>query len=329
MTSVLLNSESVSDLVASETVPHDVIVIGGGISGLSAGLYAARGGRDTLVLEGELVSSVDYPGGQLMLTPEIENFPGFAGGSGEDLVTLVRNQTQGAGAHILTERVTEFHPNPETGLHRVVTSEGTYSAPVIILATGAIARRLEVEGEDRLFGRGVSTCATCDGAFFKGKTVAVVGGGEVAVEDALYLTRHAAQVYMIHRRDQLRATSPQARDIVNNPLVQMVWNSHVTQVHGQNKVDSITVVNSDGEETLLPLDGLFVAVGHDPQSEILRQGSGLVDLFDNGYVITNGTRTNIAGVYAAGDVVDSVYRQAITAAASGAQAAMDALRDFA
>lgn len=329
MTTVLLAPESVSDFVASETLPHDVIVVGGGISGLSAGLYAARGGRDTLVLEGELVSSVDYPGGQLMLTPEIENFPGFAGGSGEDLVTLVRHQAQGAGAQIRTERVTEFHPDPDTGLHTVVTSEGTYSAPVIILATGAIARRLEVEGEDRLFGRGVSTCATCDGAFFKGKTVAVVGGGEVAVEDALYLTRHAAQVYMIHRRDQLRATSPQARDIVTNPLVQMVWNSHVTQVHGQNKVDSITVVNSDGEETLLPLDGLFVAVGHDPQSEILRQGSGLVELFDNGYVVTNGTRTNIPGVYAAGDVVDSVYRQAITAAASGAQAAMDALRDFA
>ena len=204
---------------------YDTIIIGGGISGLTAGIYTARAAQKTLIIEGDYNSNIDMPGGQLILTPEIENFPGFKKGSGYDLIEIVKEQAEDSGCEIITANATGFDLIGENGLRRITTNyDETYYAKSIILATGAIARRLGVEGEDSLYGKGVSACATCDGAFFANKKVAVVGGGDTAVEDALYLTAIAEEVILIHRRDELRSDGPEARKLLEAPNARIIWN---------------------------------------------------------------------------------------------------------
>lgn len=309
----------------NQSDPYDVIVVGGGISGLTAGLYASRGGQKTLVLEGEFRSITDLPGGQLVLTPEIENYPGFVSGSGNDLVQIVRGQAESFGAVIKTEAAVAYEFSSDASDdHVVLTGEGNrYRGRTVILATGAIARRLGVVGEDEFFGRGVSVCATCDGAFFQDKTVAVVGGGDSAVEDALFLTAYAKKVYLIHRRDRLRTTSPQARALLTHPNVEVVWNSQVDHIRGDGNEVKAVVLDSGNA---LNVDGVFIAIGHDPAVDHLSKTP--VVLNDGNYIAVShpSSLTNIPGVFAAGDVVDDVYRQAITAAGSGCKAALDAHR---
>lgn len=301
----------------------DVVIIGGGISGLSAGIYAARAGMRTVVLQGEFISMNEMPGGQLMLTPEIENYPGFAGGSGSELIDTIQTQAQKFGAEIIDEGAVAYEFGEDGAPHIVRTAESSYQTKTIILATGAVARRLGVTGEDEFFGYGVSVCATCDGAFFGDVPVAVVGGGDSAVEDALFLTEYASKVYLIHRRDTLRTTSPQARALLQHPKVEIVWNSTVDHIKGADKKVHGVVLH-DG--SVLDVNGVFVAIGHDPAVKHL-QGT-VVGLNDGNYIVTSQptTHTNVPGVFAAGDVVDDIYRQAITAAGSGAKAAMDAHR---
>lgn len=323
-----LSPENLSHATPSPNDDVDVLVIGAGMSGLSAGLYAARAGWKTLVLEGALMSSVDYPGGQLMLTPEIENYPGFASGSGAELINITRGQAEAMGASIQEGRVERIDFDPQGVRHVVHTDLGeTYAASKVILATGAIARRLGVPGEDDFYGRGVSSCATCDGSFFAGKTVAVVGGGDVAVEDALYMTQHADHVYLIHRRDSLRASSPQAISLLQHPNVTVLWNTQVVNVNGSAAVESVDLISDKGA-AVLPVSGLFVAIGHDPQSELAMNDSALIEVDGYGYIVAQGTKTNLPGVFVSGDVADSVYRQAVTAAATGAMAAIDATREL-
>lgn len=301
----------------------DTIIVGGGISGLTAGIYSGRAGQDTVIFEGEPTSSTDLPGGQLMLTPEIENFPGF-NGAGWDLIESVREQAEENVREIITENIEGFTFSHNNGLHQIHTEEGdTWEAKSVIVATGAIARRLNIDGEDRLFGRGVSSCATCDGAFFKDKIVAVVGGGDTAVEDALYLADVAEKVYLIHRRDELRTDSPESRKLAGKDNVEFLWNTQTLSVHGENNVSSVKILTNN-EEKDLPLDGLFVAIGHDPSTDALKGHP--IEIAEDGYVIAHGTETNIKGLFVAGDVADSKYRQAITAAATGAMAAMNAIR---
>lgn len=301
---------------------YDVIIVGGGPAGLTAGIYAGRNGYKTLILEGEYVSETDYPGGQLLLTPNIENYPGYNGGTGEGLVEIMREQAEESGAEIVTAKARSFEF--AEGKHQVITDDVTYVSKTVTIATGAIARRLGVAGEDEFFGHGVSTCATCDGAFFTGGTVVVIGGGDTAVEDALYMANIAEKVYLIHRRDVLRAQSPEARKLLATENVEVIYNSVVTSIHGEdNKVKSVTVVNNvDAVTAELPVDGVFVAIGHNPSTESLK--GNIIDMDETGYIVANGVVTNVPGVFVAGDVADQEYRQAITAAATGAQAAIHA-----
>lgn len=310
-----------------EQDPYDVVIVGGGPAGLTAGIYSARAGLSTLVIEGDYMSSTLMPGGQLLLTEEIENYPGFPSGSGSDLIATMRSQCEEMGAEIVTAQAESFS---FSGLPYVVTDmEGnSYRGKTVILATGAVARRLEIPGEEKFFGRGVSTCATCDGAFFKDQDVVIVGGGDTAVEDGLYMTNIARSVTLVHRRDQLRAAGAAARRFIEHPKVTTVWNSQVKEILGENKVDSVVVTNNAGEESIIPTSAVFIAIGHDPASEcLIEEGNTLVDLDGSGYVVLyGGTRTSVPGVFAAGDLADSTYRQAITAAATGCQAALDAQR---
>lgn len=304
---------------------YDTIIIGGGISGLTAGIYTARAAQKTLIIEGDYNSNIDMPGGQLILTPEIENFPGFKKGSGYDLIEIVKEQAEDSGCEIITANATGFDLIGENGLRRITTNyDETYYAKSIILATGAIARRLGVEGEDALYGKGVSACATCDGAFFANKKVAVVGGGDTAVEDALYLTAIAEEVILIHRRDELRSDGPEARKLLEAPNARIIWNSTVKSIHGDGKVEKITLTHLDGTESELETSALFVAIGHDPATKHFH-GIG-VEIRGDQYLVERDTLTNIPGVFAAGDVADSIYRQAITAAATGAKAGMNAIK---
>lgn len=309
----------------SETTPdyaYDVIIAGGGPGGLTAGIYAGRNGYKTLILEGEYVTETDYPGGQLLLTPSIENYPGYKSGTGEGLVEIMRAQAEESGAEIITEKARSFEFIE--GQHKIITDSIVYTAKTVIIATGAIARRLGVAGEDEYFGRGVSTCATCDGAFFGGKTVVVIGGGDTAVEDALYLSNIAEKVYLVHRRDELRAQSPEARTLLATENVEVIYNSIVTGILDENnRVNAVTLVNTlDKTMKELPVDGVFVAIGHNPSTESLK--GNIIDMDETGYIVANGVITNVPGVFVAGDVADQVYRQAITAAATGAQAAIHA-----
>ncbi|MBS44529.1 MAG: thioredoxin-disulfide reductase [Nocardioides sp.] len=302
------------------TVTRDVIVIGSGPSGYTAALYTARASLNPLVFEGSVTA-----GGALMNTTEVENFPGFRDGiMGPALMDEMRAQAERFGAELVPDDVVEVDL---TGDVKVVkTATDTFPARSVILATGSGYRRLGLEGEDRLSGRGVSWCATCDGFFFRDKPIAVVGGGDSAVEEATFLTRFGSKVSLIHRRDELRASKIMVERAEADEKLDFEWNSEVVSINGTDGVESVTLRDTvTGETRDLEVSGLFIAIGHDPRSELL---AGQVDLDDEGYVqVTHPTTaTNLPGVFACGDLVDHTYRQAITAAGTGCSAALDAER---
>jgi thioredoxin reductase (NADPH) len=300
---------------------REVIIIGSGPAGFAAAIYTARAGLKPLLFEGALAA-----GGALMNTTEVENYPGFTDGiMGPDLMTNMRSQAERFGAEIVTDDVVSADL---TGDVKTVTdSEGnSYSARAVILAMGSGYRRLGLADEDRLSGRGVSWCATCDGFFFRDKDIAVVGGGDSALEEATFLTRFAKSVTIIHRRDELRGSKIMVDRAMNDPKIGFSWNSVITGLNGDNSVTGAVLEDTvTGETRELPIQGLFVAIGHDPRSELVR---GQVDVDEAGYVrvASPSTRTNLEGVFACGDLVDHTYRQAITAAGSGCAAALDAER---
>ncbi|MEY4347621.1 MAG: hypothetical protein RIS43_40 [Actinomycetota bacterium] len=300
---------------------RNLIIIGSGPSGYTAALYAARAQLNPLIFEGAVTA-----GGALMNTTEVENFPGFPEGiMGPALMENMRAQADKFGAEFITDDVTAVEL--EGPIKTVTDGSGkTYKAKAIILAMGSAYRELGVPNEKRLSGHGVSWCATCDGFFFRGQTIAVVGGGDSAVEEATFLTRFAEKVYLVHRRDELRASKIMRARAENDPKLEFVWNSEVLEVIGGEKVEGLKLRNTvDGSESVLDVTGLFVAIGHDPRSELVK---GKVDIDEAGYVrvVGRSTATNIDGVFAAGDLVDHTYRQAITAAGSGCAAALDAER---
>jgi len=295
-----------------------LIIIGSGPAGLTAALYAARAELAPVVFAGGL------SGGQLMLTTEVENYPGFPSGiMGPELMDKFRAQEERFGAEIHNVDVTrvEFNKRPL----RLWVDEMEHRAEAIIVATGASALWLGVEGETRLRGRGVSSCATCDGAFFKNRDLIVVGGGDTAMEEAIFLTRFAATVTIVHRRDTLRASKIMQQRAMDNPRISFVWNAVVEEIVGDNKVTGARLRDAvTGEVTERRCDAVFVAIGHQPNTDLF---AGQLDLDAKGYIVsTDGTRTNIEGVFVAGDVQDSRYRQAVTAAGLGCRAAMDAER---
>ena len=304
---------------------NDVIIIGSGPAGLTAAIYSARANLMPLVIEGEPSSTSDQPGGQLMLTTEVENFPGFPEGiMGPELMVRFREQAQRFGAEFLTAKATaiDFSERP----FKVWVRDELYTATSIIVSTGAQSLMLGLEAEARLLGHGLSTCATCDGFFFRGHEIAVVGGGDSAVEEATFLTKFASKVTMIHRRDHLRASKIMQDRALTNPKIEMLWDTTVDDLIGSDRLEGAVVRNViTGAVTTLPVTGLFVAIGHRPNTDLF---TGVLDMEDNGYLVTRpGTSyTNIDGVFACGDVQDHVYRQAITAAGSGCMAAIDAER---
>lgn len=299
----------------------NVIIIGSGPAGYTAAVYAARAQLDPVIFEGSVTA-----GGALMNTTEVENYPGFADGiMGPQLMEDMRKQAERFGAQLITDDVTAVDL---TGDIKTVTdgSGNTHQARSVILAMGSGYRELGLENEKRLSGHGVSWCATCDGFFFREQEIAVVGGGDTAAEEATFLTRFASKVYLIHRRDELRASKVMAERVLNNEKIEPVWNSQVVDVLGENKVNGIVIEDTvTGDRREIPVTGLFIAIGHDPRSELL---AGQVDTDDDGYVLVDApsTRTNQTGVFACGDLVDHVYRQAITAAGTGCSAALDAER---
>src|SRR6476469_7540189 len=300
---------------------RDVIVIGSGPSGYTAALYTARANLKPLVFEGSVTA-----GGALMNTTEVENFPGFRDGiMGPDLMDNMRAQAERFGAELVADDVTEVGLGGE--IKTVTDSVGTvHRAKAVIIATGSQHRKLNLPNEDALSGRGVSWCATCDGFFFREQHIAVVGGGDSAVEEATFLTRFGSKVSMIVRRDELRASKIMQERAFADPKLEIIWNSAVETINGTDRLESVTLKDTvTGETRDLDATGLFIAIGHDPRSELL---TGQVDLDDNGYVLVThpSTGTNLPGVFAAGDLVDHHYRQAITAAGTGCAAALDAER---
>ena len=298
-----------------------VIIIGSGPAGYTAAVYAARAQLQPLLFEGAVTA-----GGALMNTTEVENFPGFRDGiMGPALMEEMRAQAERFGAELITDDVVAVDLSGE--IKTVRDGSGReFSARSIILAMGSGYRELGLEDEKRLSGHGVSWCATCDGFFFRDQDIAVVGGGDSALEEAMFLTRFARSVTLIHRRDALRASKIMQERAFANEKLQFAWNSEVVAIHGDAKVTGVTLRDTvDGSERELPLTGLFIAIGHDPRSELVK---GQIDLDDEGYVLVQGrtTRTNLTGVFACGDLVDHTYRQAITAAGSGCAAALDAER---
>ena len=296
------------------------IVIGSGCAGSTAAIYAARANLEPLVLEGR------EPGGQLSLTTLVENFPGFPEGiQGPELVDNMKRQAQRFGAEYRMERVTRVVADGRPFI--VETDENRYETESIIVASGASAKLLGLEGERRLMGHGVSTCATCDGYFFRNQRVVVVGGGDTAMEDSIYLTKHASQVTVIHRRDELRASRIMSDRARANPKIRFIWDTVVVDILDPEKktVEAVRLRNvKTGEESTLETDGVFVAIGHLPNTDIFE---GVLDRDENGYLIVrDGSRTKVAGIFAAGDVHDHVYRQAVTAAGAGCRAAMDCER---
>ena len=300
---------------------RNVIIIGSGPAGYTAAVYAARAQLNPLVFEGAVTA-----GGALMNTTEVENYPGFAEGiMGPQLMEEMRKQAERFGAELITDDVTDVKLDGDV---KTVTdgSGRTYSAHAVILAMGSGYRELGLENEKRLSGHGVSWCATCDGFFFRDQDIAVVGGGDTAAEEATFLTRFANKVYLIHRRDELRASKVMAERVLSNAKIEPVWNSQVVDVLGEDKVNGIVIEDTvTGDRRELAVTGLFIAIGHDPRSELI---SGVVDLDSEGYVKVDApsTRTNLEGVFACGDLVDHTYRQAITAAGTGCSAALDAER---
>ena len=300
---------------------RNLIIIGSGPAGYTAAVYAARAQLNPLVFEGSVTA-----GGALMNTTDVENYPGFADGiMGPQLMEEMRKQAERFGAELVTDDVTSVDLNGDI---KTVTdgSGNTHSAHTVVLAMGSGYRELGLENEKRLSGHGVSWCATCDGFFFRQQEIAVVGGGDTAAEEATFLTRFADKVYLIHRRDELRASKVMAERVLTNEKIEPVWNSQVVDVLGDDKVNGIVIedtITCDTRE--LPVTGLFIAIGHDPRSELI---AGQIDLDDEGYVLVDApsTRTNLPGVFACGDLVDHTYRQAITAAGTGCSAALDAER---
>lgn len=299
---------------------RDVIVIGSGPAGYTAAIYAARGRLNPLVFEGSVTA-----GGALMNTTDVENFPGFPDGIiGPDLMDGMRKQAERFGAELVSDDVTavDLKANPKV----VTVGNDTYLAKTVIIATGSRYKELAAEGEKRLSGHGVSWCATCDGFFFREKNIAVVGGGDSALEEAIFLTRFADSVTVIHRRDMLRASKIMQDRAFANPKITFRWDSEVVEVLGENNVTGLRLRNTrTGEESTLPVNGMFVAIGHDPRTELF---TGQLEMDDEGYLVVEqpSTRTGIDGVFAAGDVVDHTYRQAVTAAGTGCAAALDAER---
>lgn len=306
--------------MSTSTETRNVIIIGSGPTGYTAAVYAARASLNPLVFEGSVTA-----GGALMNTTEVENFPGFRDGiMGPALMDEMRAQAERFGAELVADDVIEVDLTGDVKVVRTATD--TYTARAVILATGSGYRKLGLPREEELSGRGVSWCATCDGFFFREQAIAVVGGGDSAVEEATFLTRFGSKVYLIHRRDELRASKIMQERAFADPKLEMVWNSEVAAINGTDKLESITLRDTQtGEERDLPVTGLFIAIGHDPRSELL---TGQVDLDDDGYVLVDhpSTKTNHPGVFAAGDLVDHHYRQAITAAGTGCAAALDAER---
>ena len=298
---------------------ENLVIVGSGPSGYTAAIYAARAQLNPIIYEGSVTA-----GGALMNTTEVENFPGFIDGiMGPDLMDAMRKQAKRFGANLITDDIVEMDLS---GPIKVLKdgSGNTVKAKSVILAMGSAYREIGLENEKRLSGRGVSWCATCDGFFFRDQTIAVVGGGDSAVEEATFLTKFASKVVLIHRRDSLRASKIMAERAFANPKIEMLWNTEVIDVLGAEKVEALSLKNTvTGEVSKRDFTGLFVAIGHDPRNELVK---GQITLDAEGYVVVeNGsTRTNQTGVFACGDLVDHTYRQAITAAGTGCQSALDA-----
>ena len=295
-----------------------LVIIGSGPSGLTAAIYAARAGLQPLMIEGSVA------GGQLMLTTEVENYPGFPDGiMGPEMMQLFRQQAERFETRFITADVTrvDFSERP----FGIWVGDDEYRADSVIISTGASARWLEVPGEEKLRGHGVSACATCDGFFFREKEIVVVGGGDSAMEEALFLTKFASKVTLVHRRDEFRATKIMTQRALDHTKIEVRWNSVVTEVLGEDTVTGVTLRNvKTGETEDFATDGVFMAIGHDPNTALFK---GLLDLNEKGYLKTfENTATSVPGVFGAGDVVDFTYRQAITAAGMGCQAAIDAER---
>lgn len=294
---------------------HNTVIIGSGPAGLTAAIYAARADLKPLVVEG------NQPGGQLTITTEVENFPGFPNGiTGPDLMDAVRAQAEKFGAVIMSTEVTrvDFSIRPFV----LDLEEGKIKTRTVIIATGATARWLNIESVIRLRGKGISACATCDGFFYKNQDIAVVGGGDTAVEEACYLTRHADKVYIIHRRNQLRASKIMQQRASSNPKIEIIWDSIISEVLGDKSVSGLRLKNvRNGEFSDLPVTGLFMGIGHHPNTEIFR---GQIATEESGYIITDcNMRTSVEGVFACGDVQDKRFRQAVTAAGTGCIAALE------
>ena len=300
---------------------HELIIIGSGPAGYTAAIYAARAALNPVVFEGALDS-----GGALMNTTEVENFPGFPDGvMGPELMDQMRSQAERFGARLISD---DAEAVDLTGKVKKVTDSAgkVWEAKAVILAMGSGYRKLGVDGEERLSGRGVSWCATCDGAFFRDKPIAVIGGGDSAVEEATFLTRFASRVTLVHRRDELRASKAMVSRAEKDPKLDFAWNSVVESINGDARVESVTLRDTvTGETRRLEVSGVFVAIGHDPRSALVK---GQVELDEAGYVkvVAGSQATNLPGVFACGDLVDHTYRQAITAAGSGCRAALDAER---
>jgi thioredoxin reductase (NADPH) len=302
------------------TEVRDVIIIGSGPAGYTAALYAARGKLNPLLFEGSVTS-----GGALMNTTEVENFPGFPDGVlGPELMDNIRKQAERFGAELVPDDVTQVDLTATPKVVKV--GEDTYLARTVIIATGSRYRELGAPGEKRLSGHGVSWCATCDGFFFRESDIAVIGGGDSALEEATFLTRFAKSVTIVHRRDSLRASKIMQDRATSNPKIKFAWDSVVEEVLGEDRVSGLRLRNvKTSEESVLPVTGLFVAIGHDPRSELF---TGQLPVDAEGYLLVEhpSSRTAIDGVFAAGDVVDHIYRQAVTAAGTGCAAALDAER---
>jgi thioredoxin reductase (NADPH) len=309
---------------------HDVVIIGSGPAGLTAAIYTARANLQPLMLEGEPSSTSDQPGGQLMLTTDVENFPGFPDGvMGPELIASMRSQAARFGTELVTAKATRVDLSERP--FRIWTGdpdapEPTYRARAVIVSTGAQSLMLGLPAESRLLGHGLSTCATCDGFFFRNHRIAVVGGGDSAVEEANFLSRFADSVTVVHRRDELRASKILQDRVFANPKVEFAWNSEVVDILGDKSVEGVLLRDTiTGDERVLDVTGVFIAIGHRPNTDLFR---GQLAMKENGYLITEpgSSRTNIEGVFACGDVQDDTYRQAVTAAGSGCMAALDAER---
>ena len=297
-----------------------LVIIGGGPAGLSAAMYAAREGFEPLVIAGFAA------GGQLLLTTVVENFPGFPEGiEGPEIIMKMREQAEKFGSRFVNENATgvDFSSKP----YRIMTDSKTYEAETVIIATGADSMWIGIESEKRFMGRGVSSCATCDGPFYKGKEVIVVGGGDSAMEEALFLTRFANSVKIVHRRDAFKASKIMQEKVLHDPKISVIWNSVVDEIKGEQKVGSVVIKDvNTGEKKELKIDGVFVAIGHKPNTDIFK---GKLRMDQKGYLVTkNEVETEIEGVFVAGDVYDSYYRQAVTASAGGVKAALKVREHF-